>query len=258
MKHLFKKMAMAAVSLTFLYGNAAALSLGTDITISDKNAEGTGWYSNREDQEVEPGMVAKQIWDLEGFFLYGTILSMVGGYNFKDGVDGYKSGDIFIDTDGNAVFGDIHGKADGNISVTNTFGYDYALDLNFDNFTYNIIKLDSSASVLTSYYKQNQGSNPWKYASGGELIAENIAFEYLTGLTDSDAGFTGGLHNAASGFDLSFLAGKNFTAHYTMGCGNDNLMGQGTVPTPEPATMFLLGTGLIGLGGMGRKKIFKK
>jgi hypothetical protein len=44
--------------------------------------------------------------------------------------------------------------------------------------------------------------------------------------------------------------------HWTMSCANDVVEGGGT-PVPEPATMLLLGSGLIGLAGFARKKFRK-
>ena len=65
----------------------AGSALAIEITIND-NREGTGnswWENTNEDQEVEPGMVYNQSWDLEGFFLNGTSLTMIGGFDFEDG-----------------------------------------------------------------------------------------------------------------------------------------------------------------------------
>src|SRR5450432_2916375 len=99
-----KLMVIAGLSAAFGSGYASPFtsSIGNNITISDKNSAGSDWYSDREDQETEtnPNTVTSQQWDLEGMFQKGNQLTLVGGFDFKNGVpwsDGhtYRSGDIF-------------------------------------------------------------------------------------------------------------------------------------------------------------------
>jgi hypothetical protein len=247
-----KKTVILSLLLIGLFSlqNASATDFGTNITIYDNNSSSPGWYGNQEDQEVEPGCYTGQAWDLEAFFLNGSLLTMVGGYNFVAGLDGWDSGDIFFDVDGNAIFGDIHLSPDGIQNVPNTFGYDYVLDMNFSNLTYNIYSLTANSIVSRTYYGINYGSSPWRYVSGGNDLG-NGTIAYLSGLTDAQVGngLSGGTHNAAT-VNLGFL-GPNvtFISHFTMKCGNDNLMGQGVIP--EPGTVLLLGSGMLGLGFMG-------
>jgi hypothetical protein len=254
---IYKTAFALGLAATFMIaGNAFALSYSNNITIYD------GLGGATEDGEVEPGCVNSQVWDLEGFFLKGANLTMVGGFDFVNGVDGYDkytSGDIFIDIDGDAQYGSSNtGGGSGQSTVNNTFGYDYVLDMDFASLTYSVIKLNDSTTT-TVWYSQNEESNPWLYAAGGDLLTgyENLSMEYDAGVTDAESGFGGGNHYAV-GVDLSFLApGTDFTSHFTMGCGNDNLMGHGTAPVPEPATMLLFGTGLAGLAGFSKKRFNK-
>jgi len=252
-----KLLILAIIAIFVMVGNAMALDnqFGSDITISDLVYNTSKyWYGDHEDQETEPGTVTEQKWDLEGFFLNGTILTEIGGYDFKNNTQ-YEYGDIFIDIDGDAQYGPSNdGTGYNNGVVQNTFGYDYVLDLDFENLTYTVYELTDSSSTIVSFYKINQESNPWRYDSDGTYVTSGT-IEYITGLTDAEVGLLGGTHNAVTGLDLSFLGDDidNMIVHNTMQCGNDNLMGQ----TPEPATMLLLTSGVIGLAGL-RRKFFKK
>ena len=79
-------------------------------------------------------------------------------------------------------------------------------------------------------------------------------------MTDSETGFDGVTHYAAV-FDLSDLFADpefpgfspDFLAHFTMECGNDNLIGA----VPEPSTMVISGLFLIGAGFFVRRKLHK-
>ena len=243
---------------------AAAFSLGNNITIYDGNATSESWYGSGEDQEVEPGMVKNQVWDLEAFFIDSeNILSLSGGFNFSTGVEGHTSGDIFIaviDTENDVpAYGDIHRTgSDGNTTHIGSYGYDFVLDLDFETDSYQVYQLDETSVLQTAYYRQNEGSSPWQYNAedNDDTALLSGSFDFLdSNLPAEVTDFTGRTHYLLTGFDLSFLGhGTEFYSHYTMGCGNDNLMGSGVV-VPEPGTWILLGSGLMILALVRRRKV---
>lgn len=220
MKYLYLVFAILTFSMASVYP--------INITINDGYGTGAGWHSaNRENNETEPGTIATQFWDMERFEKNGSVLTMIGGYNFTSpaGYGGFRPGDLFIDTDGMGF-------------------YDYAVVIGTAPSSYNVYAIDDDVNTYDVHYAQNIFSNPWRYKSGGTLIASGLSAIYGS-YNDGE-----GKHYTVN-LDLSWLNpyldnGSTVTLHNTMECGNDNLMGQYIHQVPEGGSApIMLGFGLV-------------
>lgn len=276
-----KRMKNRIFLLIFFFCIIPTAVIASQITIFDNqksNNPTDTWHGlENEDEEVESNTngslqaTTGQNWDLEGMFFDGTYLSIVGGWDFVKGSgnnDGIGSGDIFISTSGAVSYGisTINSSTSNDPTGTpieNNFGYNYVFDIDWENFanarindpnlntwSYTLWQITEKTFVTPS--TGIGASNPVAYHSGA-VEGSNVtgSFTYTSGLSDTDTGFSGGNHFMLSGLNITDIPNfkGSFTAHFTQECGNDTIMGQ----VPEPATMILLGMGLLSISAIARK-----
>ncbi len=167
-----------------------------------------------------------------------------------DDIYGTVAGDLFISTDGWNPAGT---SADHyiNDNIANGTVWEYGLRILSDT-SCELIDLTGGTYedlILTSDEAYGVDHPNMIYRNGQEVkihpAPKSIA-EGALSYCDDKSCLTFSIANDifANSDDLAF--------HWTMTCGNDVI--EGAAPVPEPATMILLGFGLLGLAGTKRRK----
>jgi hypothetical protein len=166
------------------------------------------------------------------------------------------------------------------VTLTSTAG---GVDFKLENLTPGQLVGDVYTSKLMKFYFNYKGSaslswvdpTDWDiaYSLDNQQADGDGKFDFLVDAlnnnflgTNQALNFTvSGDNDLANFVDVSVLGGGQgvyyFAAHIGNlydPAGNSAWVGSEGTPIPEPATMLLIGSGLIGLAGYGRKKFFTK
>ncbi len=241
-----KSMTIISTIFIFLLCSFSAYALpiidGTfDVTewngniFSEDNASGTG------NTYLGPGW-GGQYYDVEflGLFISETTVY----FGLQTGFDIINGSSQFSNTTINP--GDFAISSNGN---DNTYEYGISLSgLTPGTTTLDVHKVNTWNDVL---YNAHNSAGPYSINDSVTTGTATVAYGEFHDGTDR--------HYVVEGFfDLNLfgsdLTGDELALNWTMQCGNDFGHITASTPVPEPATMFMLGIGLLGFASSKRKK----
>jgi hypothetical protein len=262
-----KILLLSFLAVFLLAGSALAISVDGNwadwgITVADNNGSnlipsaGIGYWiedtnDNKDGYYVGPGY-GGQNFDAEA--IYAMIdnnylyFAVVSGARPNNGPQYYEPGDIVIFTT-NSTYAI---ETTGSRYVLNNSGY--VIGTSSTGSSGDLYLVDGTNSVLenglSNWSGHLENCDPVQLYSVGSPISGDVNF-FFTGNDKTTQ------HSFMEGrIDLNLLDGLPSEVHWAFSCGNDG--GSAEVPpVPEPATMLLLGSGLIGLAAFGRKKFRK-